>query len=103
MKHNVKIYQLAEPSKVSYAFLDCDGTEFDMAHYKLIGSVELDDLNRLDPQEFLEQIFTLGNIGVLQEKIGKPMHSLSTSDLIEVDGKLWYINSVGFRLLKDNA
>ena len=96
MKHAVRIFQIADPKKVPYAFLDHDGMEFDMGHYQLVGSVELDDLDRIDPQEFLEQVFTLGNIGLLQKKMGKPMRSLSTSDLIEVDGKLWYINSVGF-------
>ena len=46
----------------------------------------------------LEELFHLFNVGAKPE--GYKGHSLSTSDIVELDGVLYYVDSFGWRELE---
>ena len=84
----VKIYQT---NNRDYVFMNWEWSEkyFDINDYELVLNVNLE-------VEDLEEIFRLGNNGELK-KYNYYMRSISVSDIIEVDGKKYFVDSFGFK------
>ena len=82
------IYQLTNTDKL---FRGYDPKNFTIDDYKVVakGEIETTEVN------VLNDIFTSGNVGEIRANNPK-MHSLSVSDLIEVDGVKYYVERFGF-------
>lgn len=91
-----KIYQIKDISKVNYAFRDYNSQFFNFADYEQVAELETSDA--LD-ETMLEFLFQEGNNGHLQKNFPK-MRSLSISDIIEIEGRKYYINMIGHELIK---
>ena len=96
-----KILQLQDIQKVKYAFMDYDFAKkhkFKLADYKVVyeGEVPLDLNNRKIKEVFLilDSLFTTFNVHRPKDFVG---HSLSVSDLIQLDNDIYYVDSVGFQ------
>ena len=99
MKHKFSIYQIKEsvienePMK-AFAWYDEIIEKF--------GSININDYNEVysgeieedDIFEALERVFTIFNIMRPEDFNG---HSLSTGDIVELDGNLWYCDSFGWK------
>ena len=83
----VKVYQT---DNRDYRFMNWNWSEkyFDMNDYELVldANLEVDDL---------EDVFYKGNNGELK-KYNYYMRSISVSDVIELDGKKYFVDSFGF-------
>ena len=88
---NYKIYQV-DPHNCDYAFewWSWARDRFNFKDYTLTyeGEIEVEDVNKT-----LEDLFTIFNINRPQDFKG---HSLSVSDIIEIDDKYYYCDSVGW-------
>ena len=88
---NYKIYQV-DPHDCDYAFEWWSWAQdrFNFKDYTLTyeGEIEVEDVNKT-----LEDLFTIFNINRPQDFKG---HSLSVSDIVELDGKYYYCDNVGW-------
>lgn len=88
---NYKIYQV-DPHDCDYAFewwsWAQDRFDFNDYELKYEGEIEVEDVNKT-----LEDLFTKFNIKRPQDFKG---HSLSVSDIVELDGKYYYCDNVGW-------
>jgi len=88
---NYKIYQV-DPHDCDYAFEWWSWAQdrFNFKDYTLTyeGEIEVEDVNKT-----LEDLFTKFNIKRPQDFKG---HSLSVSDIVELDGKFYYCDNVGW-------
>jgi hypothetical protein len=88
---NYKIYQV-DPHNCDYAFewWSWAKDRFNFNDYTLVyeGEVEVEDVNKT-----LEDLFTKFNINRPADFNG---HSLSVSDIVELDGKFYYCDNVGW-------
>lgn len=96
MMSKVKVYQIRKQG-VPYRFSDYDralnnGFNFDK-DYTLVWDTELNSDSYSDIHDFLEDIFVQLN---MTHPDGFTGHSLSVSDIVEVDGVRWYVNGIGF-------
>lgn len=85
--NTIKIYQT---SNREYSFMDYEWASkhnFDFNDYELVATFETDNCD-------LEHIFMLGNNGFLQKQF--KMRSISVSDIIQVNDRYYYTESVGF-------
>lgn len=92
--NKVNIYQLDITS--NYVFMDYEFAlthNFNLYDYKLVASFNTE-------KEDLEDIFYIGNNGKLQEYF--KVRSLSVSDIIEINGKKYYIDSFGYQEIKED-
>ena len=92
---SIVIYQVEDIEKCDYAFRSWETAKdkFNMDDYKEVAMFEYK--KDLETDELLERIFILGNNGTLQKDF--IMHSISVSDIIEIDGKKYYTDSFGFQ------
>lgn len=91
--NKINIYQT---SNRDYVFMNYDFAlthNFNLYDYKLVASFETE-------KEDLETIFIMGNNGELQKHFN--LRSLSVSDIIEINGKKYYIDSFGYQEIKEN-
>jgi hypothetical protein len=88
---NYKIYQV-DPHDCDYAFEWWSWAQdrFNFKDYTLTyeGEIEVEDVNKT-----LEDLFTKFNINRPADFKG---HSLSVSDIVELDGKYYYCDNVGW-------
>lgn len=88
---NYKIYQV-DPHNCDYAFewwsWAQDRFNFNDYELKYEGDIEVEDVNKT-----LEDLFRIFNIERPQDFTG---HSLSVSDIIELDNKYYYCDNVGW-------
>ena len=91
-----KIYQIGLES--GYAFMNYEYAKdlIDMEDYTLVA--ECTPIDAKDVNSALDEIYWLGNNGTLA-KIFK-MRSISVSDIIEIDGTEYYVDSFGFKKLE---
>ncbi len=97
--YDVKIYQIEDVAATPYAFRGW-GDNKDLFTPKMQDYKEVAHFTR-DAQtvvEVLDLVFELGNCGTLQQLI-PGMRSVSVSDIIEVDGMRFYVDSFGFTAL----
>lgn len=91
-----KIYQIKNISEVNYAFRDYNSQLFSFSDYELVAQLETSDA--LD-ETMLEFLFREGNNGQLQKTFPN-MRSLSVSDVIEIEDRKYYINNIGYKVIK---
>lgn len=90
------IYQL--PHNSHRLFMDYDGQEtINLGDYARVwrGNTEEDSNNVI---RVLDEIFYIFNMARPSNFAG---HSLSVSDIVELDHKLYYCNSVGWKEIKE--
>ena len=87
-----KVYQAS--TETPYVFFDFDVAfkRFSFEDYTLVceGESDFDDIDYV-----LNDVFESGNIGELRKN--NRMRSISVSDIIEVDGKYFYVEGFGFK------
>lgn len=82
------IYQLTNTDKL---FRGYNPKNFTMDDYKVVATGEIETTD----EDVLEDIFKSGNVGEIRANNPK-MHSISVSDVIEVDGTKYYVENFGF-------
>lgn len=97
MSH-IKIYQIRNIEETIYAFRQYDARHFNMADYKLVAETDMEI-----PEEWknapLEYVYMKFNGS---RNYDFKMHSLSVSDVVELDGERHYVQGFGFKkLLKE--
>jgi len=92
---NYKIYQV-DPHDCDYAFewWSWARDRFNFKDYKLVYEGEVSDSAYAKGNDYvLERLFTKFNIDHPKDFRG---HSLSVSDIVELDGKYYYCDNVGW-------
>lgn len=90
----VKIYQIKDIEKTMYAFRDYN-PDFNFDDYELVAEFEAELVAGTDTS--LEMVFEMGNTSnEFRQKHPKMHHSVSVSDVIELDGKHYYVNNFKF-------
>ena len=90
----IKIYQ-AEIN-CSWVFMDYEFAQeknFNMEWYKEVASFDDDDES--DDNTILNRLWDIGNNGALQQIFR--MRSVSMSDILEIDGRKYYVDTFGFK------
>ena len=99
MKHKFSIYQIKEsvienePMK-AFAWYDEIIEKFGSININDYDKVYSGEIEEDDIFEALERLFTIFNIMRPEDFNG---HSLSTGDIVELDGNLWYCDSFGWK------
>lgn len=93
--NKVKIYQIKDIAKTPYAFREYNKEQFSLDDYELV--MEEDYRVTENTKEDLEYIFQMGNNPEFTKKYG--IRSVSVSDVIELDGKKYYVNNFGYKEL----
>lgn len=95
-KKNIKIYQTDNRDYrfMNYEFAIKNG--FDMKDYEVVAEFFREEYE--NDYLLLERIFRLGNEGIIQQLCNQEfMRSISVSDVIEIDGKKYFVDSFGFK------
>lgn len=98
MQTTVKVYQIKDFANTPYTFRDYMANVFNMEDYKQVASFELEKLNTTE--QTLEKVFELGNINQEIRNRFPEMRSISVSDIIELDGEKYYVNSFEYKNIK---
>lgn len=101
MEVKYRIFQIKSIGDVDYAFFGWRFAKdtFSMNDYKEVysGVTEVDEKDENEPYMALEELFHTFNVNRPADFKG---HSLSTSDVVELDGELYYVDSIGWRHLE---
>ena len=91
--NKIDIYQIKDVANCKYAFMSWDYAQdkCKMEDYEKVASFEMG----YEYPELLDIVWIKGNNGDLQ-KIFK-MRSISVSDIIDVNGVRYYVDSFGFK------
>jgi len=91
-----KIKQIKDIKNCDYAFewWDWAKDKFTLNDYEVVYEGEIDSVS---PQHALEELFEIFNIRHPEDFRG---HSLSVSDVVELDGKNYYCDSIGWKELE---
>lgn len=91
-----KIYQVENIGDCDYAFRDYDEAKdkINMKDYREVATIAVPKND-----DMLEHIFMLGNTKKHEFTTYGPFRSISVSDIIEIDGKKYYVDSFGFKEL----
>lgn len=95
MMSKVKVYQIRKQG-VPYRFSDYDralNSGFNFDDYTQVWDTEINSDSYFDIHDFLEDLFVQLN---MTHPDGFTGHSLSVSDIVEIDGVRWYVNGIGF-------
>lgn len=90
----IKVYQAN--MNCNYVFMNYEWAldeGFNMNDYSLVAEFDDDDNN--DNYTILNKLWNIGNDGTLQQNFR--MRSISVSDILEIDGKKYYVDSFGFQ------
>ena len=95
----VKIYQIQPIENCSYAFMNYDFAKdkINIKDYKEVASIAIERSTNINTM--LDEIFRLGNIEKQEFTTYGPFRSISVSDIIELDGKKYYVDGLGFKEL----
>lgn len=95
MKINFKLHQIKNIADCPYSFMGINFAEkfIDFKDYKKTYEGEL-SIHPDTITEVLDLIFHLGNTGELPDYRTR---SISVSDIIEIDDRFFYVNTIGFR------
>lgn len=98
MKAIIKIYQIKDVANTMYAFRDYDEKLFNFNDYEKVIEFPYDEGKTI--VDILDTIFELGNHGAFQQMVPEvKMRSVSMSDIIEINGMRWYVESIGYKAL----
>ena len=92
-----KILQIKDLQKCPYSFdwWDLAKDKFNLDDYKVVYEGEIDGEGKV-PLQVLEELFEIFNLRHPQDFHG---HSLSVSDVVELDGVKYYCDSCGWKKL----
>lgn len=93
MNTTIKIYQIEDVQNCVYAFRSYNKDMFDFEDYKQVAEFKYEE--ELTEPEILDKVFELGNTGILKT-IAPKMRSVSCSDVIEINGRRYYVSAIGF-------
>lgn len=91
---NYKIFQLSENAPKGLMFNSYNGDTFNINNYKQVYSGYIESSGNIIKD--LDDIFVKFNVNHPSDFIG---HSLSVSDIIELDGTKYYVDDIGFTKL----
>ena len=104
--NKVIVYQIEDTENCKYAFMDYDYAEVcngpDMKDYKKVAEVEIDTRDT-DVTYVLDEVFTYGNSSEEYYQENPNARSISVSDILEYQGKKYYVDSFGFREIVENS
>lgn len=89
---SISVFQVKDVANTPYAFRTYDNDRFNIYDYEYAGRIEAEE-DTID--NMLERAYDLGNSGKL-EKAHEKARSVSVSDLLELDGRLYYVDNSGF-------
>ena len=89
MRH-ISIYQIKDIANCIYAFRDYNTLNFSIKDYDIVYETYVNSVDT--DSEICEDFFYRSNIG----KLIYNGHTLSVSDLICIDNKFYYCNSIGW-------
>ena len=94
MKYKIK--QIKDIKNCDYAveWWDWAKDKFNLDDYEVVYEGEIEGVS---PQQVLEELFEIFNIRHPEDFRG---HSLSVSDVVELDGKNYYCDSIGWKELE---
>lgn len=94
MKYKIK--QIKDVENCAYAFKRYEWAKnvLDLNDYEVVYEGEL---NYLEMPNALEELFKIFNIKIPEDFKG---HSMSISDIVEIDGKNYYCDMIGWKELK---
>lgn len=97
-----RVFQIKDIENSLYAFRGWRTAKeyFTFSNYKEVyaGTTEVDETDENEPYMALEELFHILNVGAKPK--GYKGHSLSVSDIVELDGVLYYVDSFGWIELK---
>ena len=96
--YNVIVYQAN--IDVPYVFRSFSTAEpyFDIDDYNFVTTFQCNnhgDVNSVE--DLLNHLWDAGNNGTLQKAIGKQFRSVSMSDVFDINGELYYVDTFGFK------
>ena len=94
MKYKIKQIKDVENCEYSFKYYDQCKDKIDLKDYEVVYEGELDYLGMPDA---LEELFKIFNIKRPKDFKGR---SMSISDIVEVDGKNYYCDDIGWKELK---
>lgn len=98
MDLTVKLYQTKLETPYVFRPYDDAVDKFSIDDYNLVATVQLNcDESTPDITTALEELFQDGNNGKLQQATGKQFRSISVSDVFDVNGDLYYVDTFGFK------
>lgn len=103
MKAIIKIYQIKDVANTPYAFRGWmdhkDPFTPNMEDYEKVIEFPYDEGKTV--VDILDTVFELGNHGAFQQMVPEvKMRSVSVSDIIEVNGMRWYVDTMGFTAIE---
>lgn len=96
MNYNVKIYQVNETAQHKL-FQGYNGEPVKMSDYKLVYEYKHKS-NVRNEVKVLNEIYEMFNISQPEDFKG---HSMSVSDIIQINGTPYYVDRVGFKKIDD--
>lgn len=89
--------------RIYQADMDCEWVFWDYEFAKSKGFsmkwynevAEFDDEDTRSDNEILNKLWNIGNDGTLKQNF--KMRSISMSDILEIDGRRYYVDSFGFK------
>ena len=94
-----EIWQLKEVNRRAYGFMDYEWAcehGFKLDDYEKVYESELDDNAAWDEEIYLELLFRIFNVNRPKDFKG---HSLSVSDIVVLNGKKFYCDSLAWKAL----
>lgn len=93
----IRIYQIELTRDCEYSFMGYEWAEgkLDMKDYKMVANYIVEENMIGTDDDILNLIWEMGNDGRLQEMYR--MRSISVSDIIEINGTKYYVDSFGFK------
>ena len=90
----IRIYQTE--LNCDWAFMNYEFAQkknFNMKWYNEVANFDDEDVS--DDYTILNRLWNIGNDGTLQQTF--KMRSISVSDILEIDGRRYYVDSFGFK------
>ena len=103
---NYKIYQIKDVENCPYSFrpfmmskrLNFSLTDYEVVYEGTVDKLEFDEENGNSIYRTLDYLFVLFNLNHPTDFRG---HSMSVSDIIELDNEFYYVDSIGFENITD--
>ena len=98
-ENKVLVYQIADVEHCDYAFMDyafAKEKDIDLKDYKKTAEVQVNTDLDGDVNSILELVFSYGNTNQEYYQENPEARSISVSDILEYNGKKYYVDSFGF-------
>ena len=101
----VKVYQIENTRNCRYSFMSYDFAKkvgINLDDYVLVGVVNIISGGQSDVSAILDEVFAYGNSNSEFYADNPRARSISISDILEVNGDKYYVDSIGFQKLQDD-